>query len=77
MPYLPLPSPSILDAVPIFGVRGGKKVWRDETGQRYYTWDGLHGEVEVFNKRGRHLGAIDPLTGTRVKQPVKGRTLDV
>jgi hypothetical protein len=36
----------------------------------------LHGEVEVFNKRGRHLGAMSP-DGQYVKPPVRGRQIDV
>lgn len=73
----PIPSPSMLDDQEYFGVRGGRKVWRSRDGQRYYTWDGLHGEVEVFNRRGWHLGALDPETGEPVKPAVKGRWLDV
>ncbi|MES1241811.1 MAG: colicin E3/pyocin S6 family cytotoxin [Acidobacteriota bacterium] len=73
----PIPTPSILDEQDHFGVRGGRRVWRSKDGQRYYTWDGLHGEVEVFNRRGRHLGALDPHTGELIKPAVKGRRLDV
>jgi RHS repeat-associated protein len=43
-------------------------------GRRYYTWDHTHGEIEVFDGGGRHLGALDP-NGVPVKPPVKGRTL--
>ncbi|MGQ9005590.1 colicin E3/pyocin S6 family cytotoxin [Bacillus subtilis] len=42
-----------------------------------YTWDSLHGEVEVFNKRGFHLGSADPKTGAFIKSAVKGRRLNV
>jgi hypothetical protein len=73
----PIPTPSILDEKDHFGVRGGRKVWRSKDRQRYYTWDGLHGEVEVFNRRGYHLGALDPHTGELIKPAVKGRKLDV
>jgi hypothetical protein len=73
----PIPTPSILDEQDYFGVRGGRKVWSSRDRQRYYTWDGLHGEVEVFNRRGDHLGALDPHTGELIKSAVKGRKLDV
>jgi hypothetical protein len=58
-----------------FGVRGGQKVWRSSDHQRYYTWDALHGEIEVFTKRGKHLGALDAMTGALIKPAVKGRSI--
>ena len=42
-----------------------------------FTWDELHGEVEVFNLRGRHLGAMDPLSRDLIKDAVPGRRIDV
>ena len=59
----------------VFGVRGGEKVWRSADRERYYTWDSSHGEIEVFTKRGRHLGALDAVTGAFIKPPVKGRRI--
>ncbi len=73
----PIPKPSILDEYDHFGVREGRKVWRSRDRQRYYTWDALHGEVEVFSRRGLHLGALDPRTGELIKPAEKGRKLDV
>jgi hypothetical protein len=52
------PKPSILDEFEPLGLINGARRWRDETG-RLYTWDYLHGEVEVDNSRGRHLGVLD------------------
>ena len=43
--------------------------------QRYYTWDALHGEIEVFTKRGKHLGALHAVTGALIKPAVKGRSI--
>lgn len=57
--------------------RGGEQRWRAVDGDRLYTWDDTHQEVEVFNKRGRHLGAADPITGELIKAARKGRTIDV
>ena len=71
----PLPSPSFLDQVDFFGVRGGEKVWRSADRERYYTWDALHGEIEVFNKRGRHLGSLDAITGALIKPAVRRRRI--
>jgi hypothetical protein len=41
------------------------------------TWDAQHGEIEVFNARGRHLGVLHPLTGELIKEAVRGRKIDV
>ena len=57
--------------------RKGETRWVDPRSNRLYTWDALHGELEVFTRHGHHLGAVDPLSGRLVKPPVKGRKLDV
>jgi putative cytotoxic protein len=44
--------------------------------KRYYVWDHTHGDVEVFDRYGRHLGTANPHTGQMIKPPVKGRSLD-
>jgi len=52
--------------------------WSSADGKRIYTWDALHGEVEVFNRRGRHLGVVDAVTGIpNGKEAVPGRVIDV
>ncbi|MGW6427235.1 colicin E3/pyocin S6 family cytotoxin [Nocardia sp. NPDC055053] len=55
----------------------GEQRWRSDTGDRLYTYDRLHGHIEVFDKRGRHVGVADILTGQLVGKPVKGRRIDV
>ncbi|MGC9196111.1 MAG: colicin E3/pyocin S6 family cytotoxin [Syntrophobacteraceae bacterium] len=72
-----LPRPSVLDDCIPVGRRNGRKVWKSQSGHRFFTWDSLHGEVEVFDSRGQHLGAIDPMTGAKTKSAVPGRRLDV
>jgi hypothetical protein len=72
-----IPKPSILDDFEALGAVHGVKRWRSDGGKRFYTWDSLHGEVEVFNGRGRHLGAMDPKTGNWIKVAVRGRSIDV
>jgi Cytotoxic len=42
-----------------------------------FTWDALHGEIEGFSVRGEHRGAFDPVSGQRIKPPVKGRRIRV
>jgi Cytotoxic len=50
------------------------KTRRDK--DRLFEWDNLHGDIEVYNKRGEHLGSMNPFTGEMHKGPVKGRTLN-
>jgi hypothetical protein len=45
---------------------GLRKRWRDPDG-KIYEWDYQHGRVEVYDRRGRHLGEFDPDTGERWK----------
>ena len=73
----PKPKPCFLDEQKKFGVRGNEQVWVSNDGSRYYTWDSLHGEIEVFNKRGFHLGSLDAKSGQFIKSAVKGRKIDV
>ena len=32
-----------------------------------YEWDYQHGRVEVYDRRGRHIGEYDPETGAQTK----------
>lgn len=74
---IPRPSPCFLDDCEPLGVRNKRKIWRDRACTRFYTWDELHGEIEVFNNRGRHLGVLDGVSGVLIKGAVKGRKIDV
>jgi hypothetical protein len=71
-----LPRPSIWDDCIPVGRRNRRKVWKSRRGHRFFTWDSLHGEVEVYDSRGRHLGAMDPVTGAMTKSAVPGRRLN-
>ena len=42
---------------------------------KIYSWDNLHNEIEVFDRLGKHLGAMDPVTGEMYKAVVKGRKI--
>ncbi|WP_321385096.1 colicin E3/pyocin S6 family cytotoxin [uncultured Enterococcus sp.] len=50
-----------------FSGKGNKK--------KYYEWDFTHNDIEVYDKTGRHLGSMDPVTGEMYKPPVPGRTI--
>ncbi|WP_199085875.1 colicin E3/pyocin S6 family cytotoxin [Bosea sp. ASV33] len=72
-----IPKPSIFDDFELLGAFGGKKRWRSHGGKRLYEWDALHGEVEVYDARGNHLGVMDPVSEDWLKPAVKGRRIDV
>jgi hypothetical protein len=51
------------------GLSGGNR--------RFYEPDRTHGDIEVYDARGRHLGSANPETGAVTKPPVPGRRIDV
>lgn len=75
MSYIPKPKPCYLDQFDFYKVIGGRKVYRSD--RLFYSWDELHGEIEVFDLRGYHLGALDAVTGEQIKPPRKERRLHV
>ncbi|MDE0155978.1 MAG: colicin E3/pyocin S6 family cytotoxin [Gammaproteobacteria bacterium] len=68
---------SFLEKQEYLGFRYGEQRWRSHDRKRLYTWDSLHGEIEVFNSRGHHLGVLEPLEGRLMKSAVKGRKIRV
>lgn len=56
--------------------RSKPKRWKSPNGKRLYEWDGLHGELEVYNGRGEHLGVVD-VDGRHIKDAKPGRCIDV
>ncbi|MFI6776670.1 colicin E3/pyocin S6 family cytotoxin [Nocardia sp. NPDC050412] len=55
----------------------GSQRWRSPDGKRIFTYDHLHGHIEVFNRRGVHMGVADVRTGQWIDEPVPGRRIDV
>jgi hypothetical protein len=51
--------------------------WRTRRGDRLYTWDNFHGEVEAFDTRGEHSGVLDAVTGEPIKPARPGRRIRV
>ena len=47
------------------------------TGACILECDSQHGEVEKYDKRGKHLGAFDPKTGKQLKDPIKNRRIEL
>lgn len=77
MAGVPLPKPCFLDTQQSCGAYNKRKRWRNARGDRYYEWDALHGHIEVYNKRGNHLGVLDAVTGQMIGGAVRGRRIDV
>jgi hypothetical protein len=69
----PTPRPSFLDTCEYVGYVYRERRWRNSMGHRLLTWDSLHGEIEAFDLRGRHVGALDVMTGEPIKQARSGR----
>lgn len=74
---VPRPKPCFLDGCEVVKVIGNRKVWANANRTHFFTWDSLHGEIEAFDKQGRHLGALNASTGDLIKEAVRGRKLDV
>jgi len=77
MARIPRPKPCYLDNFEVWKTVAGQRIWRNSDGTRLYTWDFLHGEIEVFNARGHHLGVLHAVTGQLTKPAVKGRKINV
>ena len=45
--------------------------------KKYYEWDHTHDDIEVYDRRGNHLGSMDPVTGEMYKPAVPGRTIKI
>jgi len=73
----PIPRPGFLDTCDYLGYSHGERWWRSRDGAFLLTWDSLHGEIEVYDRFGRHLGARDAITGDWIKNAVRGRWIDV
>jgi hypothetical protein len=72
-----IPTRSFLHQCDYLGFVHGTRRWRSRNGRYLFTWDALHGEVEVFNARGEHRGVMDAVTGRWIKDAVRGRWIDV
>ena len=71
---VPIPFTAFVDGLEYLGQPGGRRRYRDD--KRIYEWDSLHGELEVYNNRGYHLGVVDA-DGEAIGPPVRGRRINV
>jgi len=74
---VPRPNPCYLDQMIPIGAFKGKQRWKSRDGKRVYEWDDVHGHIEGYNSRGRHVGVFHAVTGEMIKPAVKGRRIDV
>jgi hypothetical protein len=58
-----------------FGRKDNRHRWKLSSG-KFLEWDSLHGEVEMYSKNGKHLGAFDPETGSQLKDAKPGRRVE-
>jgi hypothetical protein len=63
--------------VAVDGAQDAAQGRRSPDGDSLFEWDSLHGEIEWYNKRGRHRGSLDAITGEVIKPEVRGRRIDV
>jgi hypothetical protein len=57
--------------------RKGNKRWISKTGDRYFEWDSLHGEIEVYNRRGKAIAILNSDGTLSQKKIEHGREIDV
>lgn len=71
------PTPSSLDGFPEVKrvPNKGRARWNTTDG-KILEWDKQHGDVEVYDRKGRHLGSARPNSGEMYKPPVLGRRID-
>ena len=76
MAQIPMPEDCFLRGLESPFTRGGEKVYRSPKGKYLYTWDAMHGHVEVFDAHGYHIGVVDK-SGRLIGDDVPGRKIDV
>jgi hypothetical protein len=70
-------SPTPPAASPIWQGLQSYRGARKTDGENYYEYDRKHGEIEVYNRRGEHLGTQNAITGAWEKGPVPGRRIEL
>lgn len=54
------------------GVRSGRVTYTKR--KIYYQWDSLHGEWQMYDKNGKHIGVADE-NGNPIDEAKKGRNI--
>jgi hypothetical protein len=58
-------------------LKKGVSRWISEDSSQYYEWDILHGEIEVYNRRGYQVSILNADGSLSAKEPKPGRKIDV
>ncbi|WP_445670711.1 colicin E3/pyocin S6 family cytotoxin [Paenibacillus sp. FSL R7-0026] len=37
-----------------------ERIYQDQKTGNYYHKEGMHGEIEAYNRRGKHMGVLTP-----------------
>jgi hypothetical protein len=74
--YIPRTPPDFLSGKVKLPWKGESR-WGDTSGQRIYTYDRTHRHIEVYDKRGNHIGVLDVDTGEKIGPAKGGRKIDV
>lgn len=74
-----LPAECWLRSLPVAKILGRRKVYAAANRDRFYMWDQKSGHIEVYNRRGRHLGVAtcDDADAVDTTAAEKGRSIDV
>jgi len=75
MPYRPIPDDCFIRKLERYFFEG-RHIWISDDRRFRFTWDSLHGEVEVYTRRGRHVGVMN-CNRQLIGSAVKGRRIDV
>ena len=75
MPYKPVPEDCFIQELERYFFKG-RHIWISNDRRFRFTWDSLHGEVEVYTRRGRHVCVLN-CAGQQIGSAVKGRRIDV
>jgi hypothetical protein len=73
MTYVPPPRtlpafPNAVQTKPKTRAKSGGLLKRWKDAEFIYEWDTLHGRVEKYDKKGKHLGEFDCETGKQTKE---------
>ncbi len=58
----------------VFDGGSKRRRWRDD--KRIFEWDYQHGHVEMYDRRGHHLGAYDAYTGKQLKNADPSKSVE-
>jgi hypothetical protein len=76
MPPVPVPDTLFIRSLEHVPRRGERRRWRDADRRYLYEWDSQHGNLEVYTRRGHHLGVLDA-DGRVIGEAIARRRINV